>query len=175
MREVEIKGIWYRIEPLDAMTQLYVARRVGPLLLNVARSAVMGAPEEVMAEAKRHLPAAEGADPAPSGASDAESAQAATGDTQALAFMKAIEMMTVVYGPFVEQLSQMKDDDLTFIIMKCLAVCRRRDGESWVPLVSSDGRALRYQDMKLGQMMTLTTAVIRDNLADFFELLSGAA
>jgi len=171
MREIEIKGEFFSVDHLDAMNQLYVARRIGPLLLNVARNALADSPQDALAAAGSAPSLAPGAENAQDDDRDASTAIPGA----AVDFMKLLNVITAVYGPFIEQMAQMKDEDLRFVIVTCLSVCRKRDGQSWAPLVASDGRQLMYGNMKLVTMMRLTTQVIRENLSDFFELLSGAA
>jgi hypothetical protein len=81
--------------------------------------------------------------------------------------------MLQVFGPVVEALSKMKDDDVEYIIRTCLAVVKRRDGGLWVPI--QNGTQLQYQDITMQCMMRLTVEVVQERLGGFFGLLPGGS
>ena len=81
--------------------------------------------------------------------------------------------MLQVFGPVVDALSKMKDDDVEYIIRTCLAVVKRKEGERWVPV--QNGTQLQYQDITMQGMMRLTIEVIQERLGGFFGLLPGGS
>jgi hypothetical protein len=70
-------------------------------------------------------------------------------------------------GPFVGVISQMSDTDSQYILLVCLGVCHRRQGNAWAPVVSASGGML-FDDIDLPTMIQVAVAVIRENIGNFF-------
>ncbi|HVI10231.1 MAG TPA: hypothetical protein VND65_18215 [Candidatus Binatia bacterium] len=73
-----------------------------------------------------------------------------------------------VSGPLAKAISSIKDEDSDFIIDKCLAVCHRKQGDVWAPLVR--GGNLMFSDLNqdMVAMLSITFAVLKENLGNFF-------
>ena len=64
-------------------------------------------------------------------------------------------------------LGELTDADSDFVVHKCLSVIKRQSGESYAKLTATSGD-LMFQDIGMKAMIDLTTAVIVENLGDFF-------
>ena len=71
-------------------------------------------------------------------------------------------------GPLAASFKQIDDDDSNYIIDVCLNVCERASGGGWAPLMR--GGALMFDDLRydLSTQLSLTFAVLRENLGNFF-------
>lgn len=151
MAEREIGGVGYRIERLDAMKQLHIARRLAPVLAKVAGL----------------IPTA--AAPAEGDAASADQVADPAGERGFLAAL----------GGMAEAAAHMSDEDVDYVIKTCLGVCLRANphGSGWSPVAAPNGR-LMFQDIDLPVMMQLTWAAVEENLGGFFgafQSISGAA
>jgi hypothetical protein len=81
--------------------------------------------------------------------------------------------------PFFEAFSRMEEKDVNTLVNKCLGVVRRRvsggNGSSQYgpPLIT--GQREQYEDLSLGDLMTICWEVVQENLGGFFATASGPA
>lgn len=61
---------------------------------------------------------------------------------------------------------ELSDGDAEYVIGKCLADCRRKNGDAWAKIYQS-GR-LMFEDIGMTGMIQLTFATLKENLTDFF-------
>jgi len=74
----------------------------------------------------------------------------------------------------VLMLSHIADADCEFVIRKCLSVVMRGQSDGrMVKLQAPDG-SLMFSDLTMDGMLTLTLAVIEENLGDFFRIALGS-
>jgi hypothetical protein len=72
------------------------------------------------------------------------------------------------FGPVAQAIADMTQTDSEFIIKTCLAVCQRKNPTGqWVRLTTPQGD-LMFEDIDLEVMLSLSFAVIQENLAPFF-------
>ena len=71
------------------------------------------------------------------------------------------------YGPIVDHLSKMSDEDSDYVLDHCLSVVQRAQGNEWVKVRAPNG-ALMFNDIELPQLLNLTRAVLTENLRGFF-------
>lgn len=71
-------------------------------------------------------------------------------------------MMFDAMVPITEILAKMTDDDVNYVLKKCLSVCQRHNGTNWVPLMRSGN--LMFEDLELTTLIQLTMEVVQDNL-----------
>ncbi len=67
-------------------------------------------------------------------------------------------------------LSEMPEQDVDYILNKCLSVVSRKDSTAWARVTDSNGR-LMYDDISMAAIMNLALAVIQENLSSFFSNL----
>lgn len=71
--------------------------------------------------------------------------------------------------PAIKLMGSMSDEDVNYVLFRCLAVVTRREGERYAPIVK--GERLMYEDIDMPSMIRLTAAVLQENLGGFFALL----
>ena len=66
-------------------------------------------------------------------------------------------------------LSTMKDDDVDHVVLSCLKVCKRKQGETWAPMLSAS-KHIMMEDVSLPELLELVSAVLQsqEGLAAFF-------
>lgn len=74
------------------------------------------------------------------------------------------------FEPVADALSKMSDADSEYVLMSCLDVVHRKQGNDWAN-VRARGGGLMFDDISLGTMVQLTTAVIKENLGNFMDVL----
>lgn len=80
----------------------------------------------------------------------------------------AAEAPEAVMPRVADAVRSLSNEDCDFILDRCLEVVDRKDGERWVPVWNKSGRVMQYQDVDLGQLMTLAARVVMENLGGFF-------
>lgn len=64
--------------------------------------------------------------------------------------------------------SHISDTDTEFIIRKCLSVVQRRQEDGKPVKIQAPDGSLMFDDIPLADLLTLTVAVVDENLGDFF-------
>jgi hypothetical protein len=72
-----------------------------------------------------------------------------------------------VAGPVMQVVSHMSDEDVEYVIMKCLRTVDRQSGGAWAPITTPDGKQFMFADMDQAVMVRLTIEVLQANLANF--------
>lgn len=70
-------------------------------------------------------------------------------------------------GAFADGISGMSDEHSEFVLSTCLAIVRRKNGDTWVPVWSKAHKACMFEDIDLSTMVNLTVRVIRESLEPF--------
>lgn len=74
--------------------------------------------------------------------------------------------------PFFEAFSKMEEKDVNVLVNKCFAVVRRRvsggNGTSQYGPPMFTGQRDQYEDLSLGDLMTICWEVVQENLGGFF-------
>jgi Phage tail assembly chaperone protein, TAC len=136
--ELEIKGETYRTGRLNAFQQFHVARKLAPAVFALGKSAGKLKPLVEAMQKKNETGSFEGLD-------------------------TIIELVQ----PMVEALGEMKEEDVDYVLKTCMTVCERKQGAAWARTVSANGRFM-FEDVELPELIQLTVAVVRENLANFF-------
>jgi hypothetical protein len=73
-------------------------------------------------------------------------------------------------APISEALSEMSEEDVNYVLHRCLAVVRRLQGtDVWAPIWNVRAKALTFEDIDVGEMLTITMQVLGDNLGNFMQ------
>jgi hypothetical protein len=131
--ETELNGHRYMVSKMNVFDQAHVARKVAPIISGMGRG---------YAQALAHLPEASNGD-----------ASAATQN----------EVIFEALLPITEILAKMSDEDVNYVLKKCLAVCSRHNGEQWVAMMR--GGNLMFEDTDLATLVQLVMEVVKDNLS----------
>ena len=75
----------------------------------------------------------------------------------------SLEPLAQALEPFMEAFAKMPEDDVNYIIHKCLSVVKR--GSSIV----CRGQSIMFDDLDMGQILPLVVAVIRVSLGNFIQ------
>lgn len=143
MKDVDVNGNTYRIGNMDPRSQFHVTRRLGPVMSALGAALTTLLPKLAM--------------PTP---------DVVVGDAKKGATLSD-EQMLFVMGPLMDVVAKMPEDDVNYVIDRCLAVVQRRDGEKWASVMHQSGQ-LMYQDIQMPTMMRLVVEVVMGNMGDFF-------
>ncbi|MCA4780255.1 hypothetical protein IF090_11530 [Acinetobacter towneri] len=133
-----IGGHDYAIGRLNALDQLHVSRKIAPIVPNIMpilTEVAKGDLEKVI----ESIEADENAE---------------LGGLEPLA--KALE-------PFMEAIAKMPEEDVNYVIYKCLSVVKRGGA------VVCRGESIMFDDLDMNHLLPLTVAVIRTNLGNFIQ------
>jgi hypothetical protein len=65
----------------------------------------------------------------------------------------------------------MSDEDVDYVLKKCLTVCQKHNGSNWAPLMRNGN--LMFDDLDLATLMQLSMEVVQDNLGPSLRGLLG--
>ena len=138
MSETEIGGIRYQVNKMNVFDQAHVARKVAPIVFGMGKG---------YSQAVAEITTANGG-------------VATNGEDGDPAVQNQIMFDAMV--PITEILAKMADEDVNYVLKKCLGVCYRHNGQNWVPLMR--GGNLMFEDLELTALIQLTMEVVQDNL-----------
>lgn len=75
--------------------------------------------------------------------------------------------------PLADIFSKMSNEDVSYVINACLAVCQRKQAGGYSKVMANG--AIMFSDIELDTMLGLTYAVIEENLARFFPTSQSAS
>lgn len=133
--DFEIKGVTYRTSKLSVFDQLKVTRKLLPVLAGI-------------------LPDIQ----------SIKSAAAPKGDGSSDS-LAVYGVMEKALPKFAEKLAGMTEDDTNAIILPCLSVIARKNGNAWVPVMNSD--VLMFDDINMMDMLQMVGRVVGDSLGNF--------
>lgn len=73
----------------------------------------------------------------------------------------------------ITALAKISDQDCEYVIFKCLDVVQRFNEGQWAPVIR--GSNFMFSDLDMGGLLKLTGAVIKENMASFFDIVSDFA
>lgn len=79
----------------------------------------------------------------------------------------AQDALLAVAGPVMQIVSHMSDEDVEYIIRTCLATVERKQGDTFAPVMTPDGKQFMFADMDQAVMIRMTIEVIYINLENF--------
>lgn len=151
--QIEIGEHVYSVDKLDPFRQFHIARRLGPAVYALARSAgsVLKAavPEGVPGSLDNVVAGLRGLDPG-----------------------ALMGVVVEAAGPLVDVLAKMSNDDAQYVLNECLSVCSRKVGDAGWQVAYVEGSGFVFHDMPLPEMMQLVVAAIRHNLGNFIPALA---
>lgn len=89
-----------------------------------------------------------------------------------LAGLKSLTDLSLdeAFLPIAKALSEMSDQDVEYVLTKCLAVCARKmpaGMNGYQPVWNSHAKRPQYEDLDLPVMLQLSARVIQENLGSF--------
>lgn len=147
MEQIEIGGQSYTIGRLNAFDQMHVSRKLSPLVPTLV---------PVIAELAQG-----GLSKALEAIDDEE-----LDDVEAMLSqfdLNNLNGLSAALKPLTEAWSQMSEDDVDFIMIKCLSVCARNGAKVCV------NKSLMFDDLEMPHMLALVLAVVRSNMGNFIQ------
>lgn len=138
MEIIPIGGHDYSIGRLNALDQLHVSRKIAPIVPNIMpilTEVAKGDLEKVI----ESIEADENAE------------------------LAGLEPLAKALEPFMEAIAKMPEDDVNYVIHKCLSVVKRNGS------VVCRGESIMFDDLDMNHLLPLTVAVIRTNLGNFIQ------
>lgn len=138
MEIIPIGGHDYTIGRLNALDQLHVSRKIAPIVPNIMpilTEVAKGDLEKVI----ESIEADENAE------------------------LAGLEPLAKALEPFMEAIAKMPEDDVNYVIHKCLSVVKRNGS------VVCRGESIMFDDLDMNHLLPLTVAVIRTNLGNFIQ------
>ncbi|MDO7504549.1 hypothetical protein Q5X59_10930 [Acinetobacter baumannii] len=136
----------YTIGRLNALDQFHVSRKIAPIIptlmpiiTEVAKGDFIKVIESIEAVDGKNGEAVDGKD------------------------LTGLQLLAEALEPFMEAFAKMPEDDVNYIIHKCLAVVKR--GSASV----CRGQSIMFDDLDMAQILPLVIAVIRVSLANFIQ------
>lgn len=145
MSEVELNGVRYQVNRMNVFDQAHVARKVAPILFGMGKGYSLA--QSNMATLNNG------------------EAQQTNGEVVGEDPRAAAQQSQIVYDamvPITEILAKMSDEDVNYVLKKCLAVCLKYNGSHWVPMMRNGN--LMFEDIDLATLIQLTMEVVQDNL-----------
>ena len=138
MEIIPIGGHDYSIGRLNAHDQLHVSRKIAPIdpnIMPILTEVAKGDLEKVIASI----------------------------ETDENAELAGLEPLAKALEPFMEAIAKMPEDDVNYVIHKCLSVVKRNGS------VVCRGESIMFDDLDMNHLLPLTVAVIRTNLGNFIQ------
>lgn len=84
--------------------------------------------------------------------------------------VQSLDQMADIMKPIFDVLSQMKDDELDYIMERCLSVTQRQQaGGQYAPMWNVAARQPQFADLSMVELLQITFQVIQENLGNFFQ------
>jgi len=154
---MEINGIEYTIGRLNAVDQFHVSRKIAPIvpkLMPIIAEVAKGDLTKVIAAIEANE---EKVKKAKESGEVAENFQ----DPEANPDLDDLTPLADAFSPLMEVFASMPEEDVNFIIYKCLSVVKRGGA------VVCRNNTIMFDDLDMTQLLPLVIATIRINLGNF--------
>lgn len=157
---MEINGIDYSIGRLNAVDQFHVSRKIAPIvpkLMPIIAEVAKGDLTKTIAaiEAQNALKSNEIAD-------DQEETESSE-QNDVDADLSDLEPLAEAFSPLMDVIAQMPEEDVNYIIFKCLGVVKRGGA------VVCRNNSIMFDDIDMTQLLPLVVATIRINMGNFIQ------
>ncbi|MDC5350429.1 hypothetical protein NRA49_06705 [Acinetobacter baumannii] len=154
----------YTIGRLNALDQFHVSRKIAPIIptlmpiiTEVAKGDFIKVIESIEAVDGKNGEAVDGKN------GEAVDGKNLVGEPVDGKDLTGLQPLAEALEPFMEAFAKMPEDDVNYIIHKCLAVVKR--GSASV----CRGQSIMFDDLDMAQILPLVIAVIRVSLANFIQ------
>ncbi|MCE5998378.1 phage tail assembly chaperone [Acinetobacter nosocomialis] len=154
---MEINGIEYTIGRLNAVDQFHVSRKIAPIvpkLMPIIAEVAKGDLTKVIA-------AIEANEEKVKKAKESGEVEENFQDPEANPDLDDLTPLADAFSPLMEVLASMPEEDVNFIIYKCLSVVKRGGA------VVCRNNTIMFDDLDMTQLLPLVIATIRINLGNF--------
>ena len=154
---MEINGIDYSIGRLNAVDQFHVSRKIAPIvpkLMPIIAEVAKGDLSKTIAaiEAQNAHKSTENED-------DQEAPEQSDVDAD----LSDLEPLAEAFSPLMDVIAQMPEEDVNYIIFKCLGVVKRGGA------VVCRNNTIMFDDIDMTQLLPLVIATIRINMGNFIQ------
>ena len=157
MADVEIGEHRYRIGKMTVFDQAHVARKIAPVVFSLGKG---------YAQAMAKFPTAREAlrteEPITTNGHDNNPPDEYEQQLDPQETAQQNEIFFETLGPIAEVLAKMEENDVDYVLKKCLGIVSRFNGHNFVPMMRSGN--LMFDDLDLSTLMQLTMEVVQDNL-----------
>ena len=81
-----------------------------------------------------------------------------------------MDQVAGLMSPFAEGLSAMPDEAAEYVVSTCLSVVKRRQGDNWASVWSTQAKAAMFADLNdMGAILPIVIRVIQDSLGPFIQ------
>ncbi|HDG7211736.1 bacteriophage protein [Acinetobacter nosocomialis] len=154
---MEINGIEYTIGRLNAVDQFHVSRKIAPIvpkLMPIIAEVAKGDLTKVIA-------AIEANEEKVKKAKESGEVEENFQDPEANPDLDDLTPLADAFSPLMEVFASMPEEDVNFIIYKCLSVVKRGGA------VVCRNNTIMFDDLDMTQLLPLVIATIRINLGNF--------
>ncbi|EOQ63902.1 hypothetical protein F935_01532 [Acinetobacter calcoaceticus ANC 3811] len=154
---MEINGIEYTIGRLNAVDQFHVSRKIAPIvpkLMPIIAEVAKGDLSKVIASIEANEEKAEIASESVGNDED-------TKEPEVIPDLEDLTPLADAFSPLMEVFASMPEEDVNFIIYKCLGVVKRGGA------VVCRNNTIMFDNLDMTELLPLVIATIRLNLGNF--------
>lgn len=136
MTDIDLGDHKYRINKMSVFDQAHVARKVAPVVIGLGQgyaTAIQAQPQPLQ---------------------NGHEVEVVPEQENAFFF--------TAFGPIADVLARMEEEDVDYVLKKCLAAVGRHNGNTYVPMMRAG--QLMFDDTDLATIMQLVMEVVTDNL-----------
>ncbi|HGH3561179.1 TPA: phage tail assembly chaperone [Acinetobacter baumannii] len=154
---MEINGIEYTIGRLNAVDQFHVSRKIAPIVPKLMPIIV----EVAKGDLTKVIAAIEVNEEKVKKAKESGEVEENFQDPEANPDLDDLTPLADAFSPLMEVFASMPEEDVNFIIYKCLSVVKRGGA------VVCRNNTIMFDDLDMTQLLPLVIATIRINLGNF--------
>ncbi|HFF2644330.1 phage tail assembly chaperone [Acinetobacter nosocomialis] len=154
---MEINGIEYTIGRLNAVDQFHVSRKIAPIVPKLMPIIA----EVAKGDLTKAIAAIEANEEKIKKAEESSEVEKITQEPEAIPDLDDLTPLADAFSPLMEVFASMPEEDVNFIIYKCLSVVKRGGA------VVCRNNSIMFDNLGMTELLPLVIATIRINLGNF--------
>lgn len=154
---MEINGIEYTIGRLNAVDQFHVSRKIAPIVPKLMPIIA----EVAKGDLTKAILAIEANEEKIKKAEESGEGEKSTQEPEAIPELDDLTPLADAFSPLMEVFASMPEEDVNFIIYKCLSVVKRGGA------VVCRNNSIMFDNLGMTELLPLVIATIRINLGNF--------
>lgn len=154
---MEINGIEYTIGRLNAVDQFHVSRKIAPIVPKLMPIIA----EVAKGDLTKAIAAIEANEEKIKNAEESGEVEKSTQEPEAIPDLDDLTPLADAFSPLMEVFASMPEEDVNFIIYKCLSVVKRGGA------VVCRNNSIMFDNLGMTELLPLVIATIRINLGNF--------
>lgn len=154
---MEINGIEYSIGRLNAVDQFHVSRKIAPIVPKLMPIIA----EVAKGDLTKAIAAIEANEEKIKKAEESGEVEKGTKEPEAIPELDDLTPLADAFSPLMEVFASMPEEDVNFIIYKCLSVVKRGGA------VVCRNNTIMFDNLDMTELLPLVIATIRLNLGNF--------